>query len=93
MELSQTLLGPVVEWAQSYRPLSALINLMRIQQISTPLTGQVEILAVNRTLKAIALIAYAGEINQHKAIAAGFQMHLTKPVEPNDLVMAAVNLV
>jgi CheY-like chemotaxis protein len=43
--------------------------------------------------KAIALTAYAGEINQQQALAAGFQMHLSKPVEPAELVKAIVNLV
>ncbi|MDZ8055123.1 MAG: MASE1 domain-containing protein [Aulosira sp. ZfuVER01] len=32
-------------------------------------------------IPAIALTAYAGEINQKKALTAGFQMHLAKPVE------------
>jgi CheY-like chemotaxis protein len=42
--------------------------------------------------KAIALTAYAGEINQQQALAAGFQMHLSKPVEPAELVKAIVTL-
>jgi CheY-like chemotaxis protein len=44
-------------------------------------------------IRAIALTAYAGEINQQQALAAGFQMHLSKPVEPAELVKAIVNLV
>ena len=44
-------------------------------------------------LPAIALTAYAGELNQRKAIASGFQAHLTKPVEPEKLVRAIVSLV
>ncbi|MBD2090698.1 PAS domain S-box protein [Microcoleus sp. FACHB-1515] len=36
--------------------------------------------------KAIALTAYAGEINQRQAIAAGFQRHLAKPVDPDELI-------
>jgi PAS domain S-box-containing protein len=44
------------------------------------------------TILAIALTAYAGEINQQQAIAAGFQMHLAKPVEPENLVNAIVTL-
>jgi PAS domain S-box-containing protein len=35
---------------------------------------------------AIALTAYAAEIDQQQAIAAGFQYHLAKPVEPQTLV-------
>jgi PAS domain S-box-containing protein len=44
-------------------------------------------------IKAIALTAYAGELNQQQAIAAGFQRHLTKPVEIDELVQAIATLV
>ncbi|MFN6537506.1 MAG: PAS domain S-box protein [Nostoc sp. EkiNYC01] len=44
-------------------------------------------------IPAIALTAYAGEINYNQAIAAGFQKHLPKPVEPLDLASAIVNLI
>ena len=44
-------------------------------------------------LPAIALTAYAGEINQQQALAAGFQLHLTKPIEPDQLVGAIAALV
>jgi PAS domain S-box-containing protein len=43
-------------------------------------------------IPAIALTAYAGEIDQQEAIAAGFQMHLAKPVEPEKLINAIVTL-
>jgi len=42
---------------------------------------------------AIALTAFAGEMNQQQALAAGFQMHLSKPVEPEHLISMIVNLV
>jgi CheY-like chemotaxis protein len=41
---------------------------------------------------AIALTAYAGEINQQQALAAGFQMHIPKPVDPDVLVKAIATL-
>ncbi len=44
-------------------------------------------------IKAIALTAYAGEINQKLAIAAGFGKHVAKPVEPEELITAIVELV
>ncbi|MBD2515980.1 PAS domain S-box protein [Nostoc sp. FACHB-973] len=47
----------------------------------------------NGQIPAIALTAYAGEINYNQAIAAGFQKHLPKPVEPLDLATAIVNLI
>lgn len=43
-------------------------------------------------IPAIALTAYAGEINQQQALAAGFQQHISKPVEPEELVKAIVAL-
>lgn len=39
---------------------------------------------------AIAFTAYAGEMNQQQALAAGFQMHISKPVEP-DYLIATIN--
>jgi PAS domain S-box-containing protein len=44
-------------------------------------------------IPAIALTAYAGEINQQKALDSGFQCHLSKPVEPTQLVETIVALV
>jgi PAS domain S-box-containing protein len=38
-------------------------------------------------LPAIALTAFAGETNHQKIISAGFQHHLTKPVDPAELAM------
>ncbi|YAF98233.1 MAG: PAS domain S-box protein [Nodularia sp. CChRGM 3473] len=44
-------------------------------------------------LPAIALTAYAGEMNQQQALSAGFQLHIPKPVDPEALVKAIVNLI
>jgi PAS domain S-box-containing protein len=44
-------------------------------------------------IKAIALTAYAGESNRRHALAAGFHRHIAKPVEPEALVKAIVQLV
>ncbi|MGG6285909.1 ATP-binding protein [Leptolyngbya sp. AN03gr2] len=44
-------------------------------------------------LNAIALTAYAGELNQKQAIEAGFQRHLAKPVEPEALVQTVQTLI
>ena len=43
-------------------------------------------------IRAIALTAYAGEINYQQALSAGFQSHLSKPVEPNELVALVTKL-
>lgn len=44
-------------------------------------------------IPAIALTAYAGEFNQQKALSAGFQGHLSKPVEFNQLILLITQLV
>jgi CheY-like chemotaxis protein len=44
------------------------------------------------TILAIALTSYARDFDQQKALQAGFQAHLAKPVEPEILVGAIVNL-
>lgn len=46
-----------------------------------------------KQIPAIALTAYAGEINQQQALASGFQRHLSKPVEPDELVKAIATLI
>lgn len=43
-------------------------------------------------IPAIALTAYAGEIDHRQILMAGFQQHITKPVEPLDLAKAIVQL-
>lgn len=45
------------------------------------------------TIPAIALTAFAGEMNQQQALAAGFQTHLAKPVEPDCLIAAIARLI
>lgn len=44
-------------------------------------------------IPAIALTAFAGEIDHQQAISAGFQQYLAKPIEPNKLVETIVSLV
>ncbi|MCC5652206.1 response regulator [Nostoc sp. XA013] len=46
-----------------------------------------------KQIPAIALTAYAGEINQQQALKAGFQQYIVKPVAPDELLMAISNLV
>ncbi|MEH2400054.1 hybrid sensor histidine kinase/response regulator [Nostoc sp.] len=44
-------------------------------------------------IRAIALTAYAGEVDQQQILQAGFQKHLTKPIEPGKLAMVIASLV
>ena len=41
---------------------------------------------------AIALTAYAGEIDYQQALAAGFQRHISKPLEPDKLLETMLDL-
>jgi CheY-like chemotaxis protein/two-component sensor histidine kinase len=44
------------------------------------------------SIHAIALTAYAGEEDQQQALHSGFQQHLAKPVEPDELVRSVAQL-
>ncbi|MCZ0902830.1 ATP-binding protein, partial [Microcoleus sp. HI-ES] len=43
-------------------------------------------------IPAIALTAYAGEFDRQQALQAGFQRHLAKPIEPDELIKTIVAL-
>ena len=45
------------------------------------------------TIPAIALTAYASDVDRNAALSAGFQNHLPKPIAPDDLVNAIIDLV
>ncbi|MEH1821827.1 MAG: ATP-binding protein [Nostoc sp.] len=59
------------------------------------LMQQIQVLQAKQAkqMPAIALTAYAGEINQQQALASGFQKHLSKPIEPDELVKAIASLI
>ena len=65
-------------------PLVDGYTLMRQIRSMTPEQGGI--------IPAIALTAYAGEHDQQLALAAGFQMHIPKPVEPEELVAVVARL-
>ena len=45
-----------------------------------------------RSIPAIALTAHARATDRLQALAAGFQLHMSKPVEPAELIVAIANL-
>ena len=57
---------------------------MLIRQLRSQPQGQ--------QILAIALTAYAGEIDYRQALAAGFQQHIPKPVEPVQLIEAIASV-
>ena len=50
-------------------------------------------LALGGEVKAIALTAYAAESDRFQALAAGFQKHISKPIEPDELIKAILSLI
>ena len=50
------------------------------------LMRQVRQMPIDQQIPAIALTAYAGEVDQQQALSAGFQTHVSKPVEPAEIV-------
>jgi PAS domain S-box-containing protein len=44
-------------------------------------------------VRAIALTAYAGDFNQQQALRAGFQQHVSKPIEPERLIHVISSLI
>jgi PAS domain S-box-containing protein len=57
------------------------------------LLKQVRTLPCAQELTAIALTAFAGEVNQQTALAAGYQQHLSKPIEPDVLVLKIAEVI
>jgi PAS domain S-box-containing protein len=42
---------------------------------------------------ALALSAYAGEVNRQQALAAGFQQHVAKPIDPDTLITVILDII
>ncbi|MDF5724441.1 MAG: PAS domain S-box protein [Rhizonema sp. PD37] len=56
------------------------------------LMRQIRALQHGRQISAIALTAYAGELDRQQAIISGFQRHLAKPVEPTEIIVLVAHL-
>lgn len=65
---------------------------MLLQQIRSREASQSNLLNRGRTIPAIALTAYAADTDRQRALRVGFQTHLTKPVEPEELVRTIASL-
>jgi CheY-like chemotaxis protein len=72
-----------------------LLNLVPVATYLCDRTGQIRTRTLEQggKIPAIALTAYAGELDQQQALAAGFQQHIAKPVEPEELLRAIAHLV
>jgi signal transduction histidine kinase/ActR/RegA family two-component response regulator len=63
-----------------------------MREIRTRLAGQNLSGTSEKLIPALALTAYAGECDEQQAIASGFQRHLSKPVDPAELIRLVVDL-
>ncbi|WP_242059472.1 MULTISPECIES: ATP-binding protein [Nostoc] len=57
------------------------------------LIRKIRAMSLNKPIPALALTAYAGEINSKQAVDAGFQRHISKPIDPDILVQTVVALI
>ncbi|MGF1589718.1 MAG: PAS domain-containing protein [Pleurocapsa sp.] len=57
------------------------------------LLSQIRALPQGKNLAAIALTAYAGEIDRQRSLDAGFQEHIAKPINITELITAIVQLI
>jgi PAS domain S-box-containing protein len=60
---------------------------MLMQQVKSRLPSS------DKQIPAIALTAYAGDFDRQQALQAGFQRHLAKPIEPDELVETIATLI
>jgi len=83
-----------LESLRKQRPDVLLSDIGMPVQDGYALLRQVRALEAERggRLPAVALTAYARDLDRQQAIAAGFEKHLPKPVEPAELVAVVANL-
>jgi PAS domain S-box-containing protein len=80
---------------RSFRPDVLVSDIAMPDQDGYDLMRQLRALDADgelRTLPAIALTAYARQEDRRRALAAGFQLHVAKPVDPRELVQAISRL-
>jgi PAS domain S-box-containing protein len=96
--------GEVTKVASAWEALQVLLKSqpdILVSDIGMPYMDGYELLRKVRGLPsqmggripAIALTAFAAEFDQQQAISAGFQIHIPKPVQPETLAAAVVQLV
>lgn len=82
-----------LEVLTQFRPNILLSDIAMPNANGYALMQQVRMLDPEGQIPAIALTAYASETCYEESLRAGFQQHFTKPVEPEQLVAAILNLV
>ncbi|NEQ29232.1 MAG: response regulator, partial [Microcoleus sp. SIO2G3] len=86
----------VASVAEAMQCLEAAMPNVIVSDIGMPEADGYELMRRIQTLDveipAIALTAYAKQEEKHKALTAGFQVHLPKPVEPGELLSSVAKL-
>jgi PAS domain S-box-containing protein len=92
LEQAGAIVTPVSSGIEALQKIAQISFNLVISDIGMPdmdgymLMKQIRFLEQGRQVPAIALTAYAGEFDRQQALQAGFQRHLSKPIDPNDLV-------
>ena len=83
-------LKTILEW----QPAILVSDIGMPEMDGYELIRQVRALPLQRgQIPVIALTAYAGEVDRQRALSAGFNQHVAKPVDPDQLVAVVVGLI
>ncbi len=87
--------GKAIEMFEEFRPGLIVCDIAMPEEDGYSLLSRIRALGPSRggDVPALALTALAGAEDRRRALAAGFQMHIAKPVDINRLVVAAAQLV
>ena len=84
--------GEALAVITQYQPDILVSDIGMPEEDGYSLIRKVRSLEPVKDIPAIAVTAYAREEDSQEAISAGFQIHISKPVEPEELVNAIVSL-
>ncbi len=98
LEQAGAIVTTVASGIDALRAFSQSVPNIIVSDIGMPvmdgymLMRQIRALPEGKEIPAIALTAYAGELDRQQAEAAGFQRHVAKPIEPEVVVAIVVEL-
>lgn len=77
---------------QSWQPQVILSDIGMAHQDGYSFMRQVRATAGSQAIPAIALTAFTRAEDEQAAIAAGYQLHMPKPIDPEALIKAVISL-
>ncbi len=99
LEQAKAIVTSVASGVDALQAISQSIPDATVSDIGMPemdgymLLHQIRTLPRGGQIPAIALTAYAGELDRQGAIAAGFQHHIPKPIDPETVVIIIAELI